>query len=374
MLVRLVLTLAAAGFLLAACLSAAGPRAPAPAGTPPALGPASGAALRPVAAARPIATPPPASPHPASGPGACALPRLIVDGALLERADTGEPVQLKGVALYAPERRPGESICAFVSRNLEANERLGIRSNLVRLSFDVYDLVPEDIAGAADYLAGRGIYLVLTPHNVVDGRWQELPNDRVVETMGRLAGALAEKSNVIYGLWNEPGEIAPGRAAGWRDWSPWIQRIGGAILEQLQGHAPPLFLVPGLRWARDLRGADIPLPASSYLVDVHDYRWTRGEDVRAWWTSMLGRVPVLISELAGYIPAQPDRVPYQSAEDIRYMRETLDTIVNNPLYRGMVHYTTWRGEDTGDGLRTADGRLTPRGALIREDLEKYPAR
>lgn len=359
MIVHRAIALLAAGLVLAVCWSAAGCLSAMRAGRGTVPGTAAGAVQ--AIAVRPVSTTPGSS-----------LPRLIVDGALVCRADTGEPVRLKGVALYAPERRAGESILAFVTRNLEANEGLGIHSNLVRLSFDVYDVTPEDVAGVADYLAAKGAYLVLTPHNVVDGCWREMPTERVVETMGRLAEVLAARVNVLYGLWNEPGEMAPGRVAGWRDWAPWIRRIGAAILEHFDGGPPPLLLVPGLRWARDLRRAEIPLPAGSYLLDVHDYRWTRGENVRAWWTQVLGRVPVLISELAGYIPAQPERVPYQSAEDVRYMQETLDTFVNDPRYAGMVHYTVWRGEDSGDGLRTLDGRLTPRGELIRQDLEAHP--
>jgi hypothetical protein len=272
---------------------------------------------------------------------------------------------------------------ARVRAELEANEGLGLVSNLVRLSYFSHELSPEDLAAfpvLARMLAERGVYLVITPHNYQINQQGEytpspirgqlipvnsfLPDATDTRILGALAQRLKGCDNVIFGLWNEPANTT------WATLEQVLRTQSEAVLAHFpQGGRRPLLLVPGIEWSRDFRGARIPLPADTYLIDVHDYPDFWNQDSRFKYQSMIGRVPVLISEMGGVLSRnyQP-----QSETDLARIRSILFGLVNAPERSGSLHYCIWKGDDSPDGVRTPEGALTPRGLLAQEERRTFP--
>jgi hypothetical protein len=150
------------------------------------------------------------------------LPELYVENPLIKRADTGETLVFKGISIFLTDGgRGSESIYNYVKWVIERSERLGIKTNLVRLSFHSENLDNptslDDFNRAVDWLALKGIYVILTPHNdqrAPDGSYSPfpipqardnyyLPNEHDKQIMVDLAARLKNRSNVIYGIWNE---------------------------------------------------------------------------------------------------------------------------------------------------------------------------
>lgn len=303
------------------------------------------------------------------------LPELMVDGPYIKRADTGERVSFKGISLpINPDERKGRSILSYVKQNVEANERLGLYSNFVRLSAWTRDLPSSyisDLVSVADYLEGKGIYMIFTPHN--DRRSENndnnfLPNESDKQTVVDVATALKGNSNVIIGIWNEPA------ATSWEQWEDIIANIYGRLQTVYQEKSMPLLLIPGVEWSSDFRGSRIPLPKNLYLLDVHPYAVPFNEgykQVDERWIFMIGNVPILITELSGIVPGNLSLVGIQSQEDLGNMKRILD-IINNPKYREQIGYAIWRGDGYAEGVRDLNNRLTNRGKLLINDRSDYP--
>lgn len=282
----------------------------------------------------------------------------------------------KGITLpINSDERIQEPIFTYVKQNVEANERLGLYSNFVRLSAWTKNL-PSDylsqLARVTDYLEQKGIYLVFTPHNdqrneTNDNRF--LPNERDKQTVVDLATTLKEKPNVIIGLWNEPANTT------WNKWSDIVIDMYGRLKQVYQGAQMPLVMVPGIDWSSDFRGAKIPMPANSYVIDVHPYAVTSiggYRQVDGRWMHMIGQVPILITELSGIVPGDLSLVTLQSPEDISNMQRILD-IVNAPENIGKIGYAPWRGDHYDEGVRELDDtRLRKRGELLKKDRTVYP--
>ena len=311
------------------------------------------------------------------------LPPLRIAGDKICRGDTGEPVVFKGISLFYQKGPQGEDILSMVRRNLAADERLGLPSNLLRLSYYSHEVGPGDLpkfAELADYLSSQGCYLALTPHNVqvdAEGTYVAstrngervhpnyyLPGGRDLSVLSGLAGLLHMRTNVIYGIWNEPANTT------WPEFSRTIAAASDGIYSHF--HDPgtrPLLLVPGMDWSRDFREAMIPLAPGSYLVDVHEYPLRRRNNIYYRYRGMIGQAPVLISEMGGSVSA--DYRP-QSLEDIGRMRRILFDVVNGPALLGSIHYCIWKGDDSPDGIREPGGGLSPRGRMVLAERAAFP--
>ncbi len=298
------------------------------------------------------------------------LPELYVDGPYIKRRDTEEIVVFKGVSIFLNDvgrNKTGKSISQYVIWNVLENEKLGIKSNIVRLSFNSKDVDNEkdldDFVTTVDLLAQKGIYVVLTPHNDDTQRStpndnSHLPNEKDKQIIVKLAEKLRDKQNVIYGLWNEPA------GTNWYTWSRILQDIYNRMLPMFEQRAnKPIFMVPGIEWSRDFRSAIIPLPNGSYIIDVHNYAYYNN-DVTYMWEGMVGRVPMLITEMGNPAEGGP-----QSTADLKVIQDTFDTIHKYPP--GQIGYMNWRGEDGHEGLRE-NGVLTARGRLNLEERSNFP--
>jgi hypothetical protein len=306
------------------------------------------------------------------------LPLLRAEGPFIIRSDTGEPVTFRGISLPINRKERGEAgIFEYVTRNVEANESLGLFSNFIRLSAWTKNwsrVETEELPGLARYLERKGMYLVFTPHNDerAGGKGNRyLPNEKDKQTVLDVTAALKGRPNVLIGLWNEPART---------DWTEWSRQIAEMHTRLMKIHPPeamPLLMVPGILWSRDFREANIPLPPNSYAIDVHPYLIAENglhRRVDEMWTHQIGRLPVLITELSGICPADWDLVPLQGRADLENMQRTL-ALVNDPGNEGMIGYAVWRGDDSAEGVRVgggADCALTPRGALLKEDRTLHP--
>jgi len=313
------------------------------------------------------------------------LPGLAVAGAHILRRDTGEPITFKGITLfYRKDRaRAGRSLAAEVRFQVEADQRLGIAINLLRLSYFSHELTPEfleDFENTARYLEAKGIYLVITPHNVqMDAHGDYVPStlfrffDRpnfflpaAADSAGLelLYRRLRDFNNVLYGLWNEPSKT------NWEDWSRTITVIADGIYRSFPpGRPRPLLVVPGINWSRDFRGARIPLARDAYLIDVHEYPLQLQDDISGMYSEMVGKVPILISEMGGGLARSYHP---QSEADLTRIRRILFETVDAPGNTGTMHYTIWKGDDDPDGIRVPGEGLSPRGRLVLEEQHRFP--
>lgn len=299
------------------------------------------------------------------------LPELRINGPYIERADTGEKVEFKGITLFLNdgERKQAGSIFKFVKNCVEANERLGVKSNFVRLAFWSKDSEASEFEDVAKYLASKGIYMVVTPNNPPDNADGDrfLPNEKDKTILEDMANLFINESNVVYGLWNEPANTT------WAIWSQKIKEISNRVKKVFAGsRRSPLFMVAGIDWGSDFRNAQIPLNDGEYFVDVHEYPTVIGEDITYKYERMIGKVPLIFTEFAGFVPGRPDQVKIQSDDDIKRMRRILD-IVDDPDNQYKVHYAVWRGDASLEGLRTlGDAGLSARGRLIKKERDQFP--
>ena len=193
--------------------------------------------------------------------------------------------------------------------------------------------------------------------------------------MGRLATKFKNKTNVLYGLWNEPhAEDIPSVNYDYnKAWQLWMDS-GIKVAKAIRESSPnSILVVPGGRlWTRDLSYyQDHPFPFDNVLYDVHDY-WAPSDYPysRKMWTWMIGKYPLSVNEFGGACCPWSDP-PLQSDHDIKYMQEVLQIVNQNP---NLVHYTMWGLYNWDDGaIFRKSLELTRRGKLLAEDLNQYPA-
>ncbi len=291
------------------------------------------------------------------------LPSLYVDGPFIRRADTQQPVTLKGVAVVTFADRDGQGIADSTRRKLQLTA--GWNMNLVRLSLDVQELTnrPQsiaDLSNLVDWLGKNGMYAILDPH-VIGNKMPALPNARVATAMGRLAAAMRNKTNVLCGLWNEPANVT------WGEWQPLAVQIAAAIR---QAKPDCILVVAGTQWATDLIYLQThTFPYKNVVYDVHDY-WLPNAYPRPRWKWAVGKMPIIFGEFGGGSSSVQNLCPWQSKCDTDYMRQVIDIVnANSPF----LHYTAWRIEaGAGDGLFYGQGQLNTRGQLIFQDLTANP--
>lgn len=307
------------------------------------------------------------------------IPELRVDGPYIRNAETGNPINFSGVSIFLSDDgrySQGMSIDEYVKFNVEANQRLGLKMNMVRLAFYSKDLTDKDISDflkTADYLASKGILMVITPTNDIRSKQNDnyyLPNQLDKDISVKLASVLKDKANIIYGIWNEPSNTD------WNNWSSIMRDIYNRISQQFQGSSKkPLFFVSGINWSRDFRGSNIPIPLGSYLIDVHKYP-ILADDQKSriqmddGFQSMIGNVPIIISESGDVY--QKGGGGSQTSLDLEQVKAALDY---QRKYSGQIGVLVWRGEqsgDTGEGIRNKQGRLTQRGQLLQQFQNDVP--
>jgi hypothetical protein len=79
---------------------------------------------------------------------------------------------------------------------------------------------------------------------------------------------------------------------------------------------------------------------------------------------------LLISEMGG---TTAHAYATQSEGDVAHIHRVLWEVVNGPQVRGLVHYTTWKGDDSLDGVRDPKGGLSPRGRVFLEERQAFPS-
>eukprot|EP00913_Durusdinium_trenchii_P011324 g10635.t1 len=129
-------------------------------------------------------------------------------------------------------------------------------------------------------IRAAGMEVILDPHNYARYRDELIGSDRVPQSAfsdfwRRLAAMFAEQKGIIFGLMNEPYDIAA---------EDWVSAANGAISAIRQSGADNLVLVPGTSWtgAHSWFGAQYGTPNSEavsaiidpvnhYAFEVHQY-------------------------------------------------------------------------------------------------------
>jgi hypothetical protein len=341
------------------------------------------------------------------------LPPLAVRGAALVRADTGQPVRLRGVNRsgleYADPGAEGAGPAAFLDsvgfEDADLRRIAAWGANVVRVPFtQAFALSGRRTASAADYLAAldrvvgwaeaAGLYTLLdlqwidaeTPRGVgADGsinRVPPLPDAGSIAVWRLLADRYRDRPSVLFDLFNEPhtpmatddGPLLgvrpdgtlwklPARVVGMDEWQPWALRL----LDEIRAvHPRSIVFVSGVRWAYDLRG--FPLrrrsghPVDQVVYSTHVYPWVRvgwpgGRLERQWHRAfghLAGTVPVFAGEWGG------------GDADLDWGRRLLAY-----LEARTVGWTAWSWRDWPHllcaGLEPA-GTPTPFGEIVRSGL------
>ena len=294
------------------------------------------------------------------------LPELRINGPFIERTDTGEKVQFVGVGLASHERSSEESIFDYIKKNVEKNEAVGIYSNVYLDQFDVTQDTDklEEFEKTARYLESRGMYFIVNPSDWKNIESWAFPTEKTEDALNKLAERLINPNNVIFNLYNEIGVLPNGLSPESSDWTPWIIRLHKAIIQPYidKGKQQPWVLVGGLNWSRDFRNYNIPIEIGKWAANVHEYKVWDYEggplyEARYMWEFMIGEVPVFITENGAL-----DATPFEESEDIPFVEDTLSIAAQYPQ---QVHYLGWNGgHDGGDGLRSAHGGISKKGAAL----------
>jgi hypothetical protein len=235
-------------------------------------------------------------------------------------------------------------------------------------SYSVQSIIGR-IEQAIDFGNKNGIYIILDPHPDIPGiNPPELPNDQVVELMGSLADRFKDRTNVIYGLYNEPHPDSLGDAK--KQWEAWMDR-GTKVAQAIRAKNPKsVLVVPGGRlWSRDFSYyRDHPFPFDNVIFDVHDYTSNYPEYKREMWTWMIGKYPVFMGEWG-----DPNKGGWNTDADVAYSREAIAIVNSNPF---LVHYAAFnlcRGSlNVPCLIRSSTSDPSPRGKVVFDDLRNTP--
>ena len=298
-----------------------------------------------------------------------------MDGPYVKRSDTKEPVWLKGVNVEEfRQRNPHTFSDLYNVQGLAIVMGQAWGVNLLRVAVD-----PESVEAATseyethiDYAQAEGMYVILTPFASAvnpsrDDERLPVPDALVASAMGYLAARFKDRSNVLFGIWNEPHPDSIPSMNYDMQWQTWMDagiKVASAIR---LSHPRSILVVPGgNKWARDMTYyQEHPFPFDNVIYDVHDYWAYPGYHyTRSMWAWAIARYPLLIGEFGGD-PTNPS-----DYADIDYMQETLRIVNTNS---GMVHYTVYALTADGVwGIFTRQLTNMPRGNALRFDLSQYP--
>jgi Cellulase (glycosyl hydrolase family 5) len=303
------------------------------------------------------------------------LPRLYVDGPYVKRTDTTASVWLKGVNVEEFRQRNPHTFSDLYNVQglaIVMGQAWGI--NLLRVAVD-----PESVESTTsefetliDFAQEHGMYVILTPFASAvnpsrDDERLPVPDELVATAMGYLAAKFKDRTNVLFGLWNEPHPDSIPTINYDKQWQTWMA-AGIKVAKAIRRSDPrSILVVPGgNKWARDMTYyQDHPFPFDNVIYDVHDYwAYPAYHYARAMWTWAIAKYPLLIGEFGGD-PTNPS--DYAA---INYMQETLRIVNTNS---GLVHYAAYALTDDGVwGIFTRDLTNTPKGNALRFDLSMHP--
>ena len=289
------------------------------------------------------------------------LPELRVNGPYIERSDTGERVQLKGVNIDLWED--------FYLHNLydlvDIAQQWG--SNLLRFQIDIDLLLSNkyDFEKLLKYTRERGMYCLfsVTHDGGIDGWKSEYtvnkPTDRVNTALNYLAENYKYYNNILYGLLNEPADISWSELIGWAD---------QAIKDIRTRDSDALVVMSGLDYSGNFEYFKNKQPFNNIIYDLHYYAHIRSSgqaepDYYNDWSWMIGKLPLLIGEagVPGFAGGKDHEL-----DDV-YIRKVIELTKLNP---NMVHYTgfTLQGPGITSLLANYDGTPNDRGKPYNDDL------
>ncbi len=384
MLVRVVALLTI--MLAMACTASQGPNSPLPSGAPTPVEiiilPTDDAAAAP----KPVVTPSvPKTPTPLPT-SVAPLPALRVEGAQIIRTDTRQPVWLKGANVVEFwSSGPHTFAHLYEKRGLKkvVEGKWGLNFLRVALDIETFDGYVSELDKLLDFASAQGIYCLLVPFASTseptrDENHLPIPDQRVADFMGTLAARYAQRTNVLYGLWNEshPESItglSNDMSQAWQLWMDAATNVASAIRQR---NAQALIIAPGgVLYSRDLSYYRThPLPFDNLSYDVHDYYAppTYAPEYpysREMWTWVINRYPLMLNEFGGAC-CTVSVPPVQSEHDIQYIHDVFQIVNSHPQF---VHYALWV-LDSADIGGTFDGAfdLTPRGRVLLDDLRAHP--
>lgn len=326
------------------------------------------------------------------------LPKLITAGNRLVRADTVQPILLRGVNRSGLEYVQPSDAGFLAAAELTEDELRHMaedwRCNILRLPFNQASaLYGRNGHSAEEYLtaldqvidwaAALGLYTIL------DLQWLDadtaygstkdqtgarsanhvppLPSPDTVSLWTALAQRYRDEPAVLFDLLNEPhpplddddnplylvdstGAIVESntRVVGPREWLAWANLLVSTVRS---ARPSGLILLGGVDWAFDLRGIRINAPDIVYSAHIYPYR--KPSD---WWQALDGtnEVPVFLGEWGG------------TENDLAFGRSLLDVI----QARGLG-WTAWSWVDYPplvQSPRAPGYRPTPFGELVRNTL------
>lgn len=305
------------------------------------------------------------------------LPRLMAAGDKIIRTDTKEPIQLKGVTSNAfryPWKGEPDDLWGTGQQLPYASEKDIIRSlqvvkDMGGNAINFY-IQPETIGKKIDILEKvidwantSGMYVSLIP---ADFPYKEgVMNKKVDQSLELLASRFKNRSNVLYGLWAEPGQIE-----GTFSNEKWLPRAD-ELTRAIRKHDPQsLVILAGENYARDLGPLqEKPFPHQNILYDFHDYPYAsiatdrgndRGDSNYQW---MLGKNPVLMGEYGKYWEKD-----FGTPQDVAYIKEILDKVNQKKMHS----FGYALDEINGLGFYDPKGGMSQKGLAYKEDLSKYP--
>jgi hypothetical protein len=303
------------------------------------------------------------------------LPALYVDGPYIRRSDTRSPVWLKGMNIEEFRQRDPHTLAdLYDAQGLSVVVRQKWGINLLRVAVD-----PESIGSTMDeignliaFAQANGMYVILTPFASAvnpsrDDEHLPVPDELVATAMGILADKFKDRTNVLYGLWNEPHPDSIPSLGYQQQWQVWMQ-AGTKVAQSIRSKNPKaLLVVPGGdKWARDLTYyQDHPFPFDNVVYDAHDYWAYPGYHyTREMWAWAIGKYPLLIGEFGGDPTNPADKT------SAGYMQETYRIVDEYP---SMVHYAVYALTNDGVwGIFTRSLANMPKGNVLRIDLSLYP--
>ena len=206
--------------------------------------------------------------------------------------------RLAGINLSGPEfgsQMPGHINTDYQYPSTELLKTYAAMGfNMVRLPFrweriqplPRNDLAPPELralSGVVKICGDLGVDVILDLHNFArrklpTDRWAtefkvgsvEVPDADFADVWGRLARRFGNDRHVIFGLMNEPFDIAP---------EAWLAAANGAVRAIRAAGAGNLVLVPGIAysgahsWIQSGNGimAGVEDPADRFAIDVHQY-------------------------------------------------------------------------------------------------------
>jgi len=327
------------------------------------------------------------------------VPPLATSGNRIVRADTMNPVLLRGVnrsGMEYSEPGPDGFLAAAQFTQDEVREIVqGWRANAIRLPFNQdWCLAGRNGHAAEEYLSSLDQVISwaaeLGAYTILDLQWLDadtaygttagangvkntnhvapLPDEKTIELWPILGTRYKDEPAVLFDLFNEPhdpleddfeplhliaddGEIVESQdsfiTAG--EWVSWATRLTGEIRD---AGANGIVLVGGIDWAFDL--SEIQVDGPNIVYSAHIYPNRKQSD----WPNALGAyadVPIFVGEWGG------------GDQDLEFGRALADVMRSRGL-----GWTAWSWVDYPQLIvppRAPDYRPTTFGALVKGELQ-----